>query len=104
MTYDVEISDKAFEDIESRFEFLSRVSKPSARRWYQRLRKAFVSLTRFPARCPLAPEDETSKSTIRQLVHGKRPHQERILFEVRDKTVYILRVRHGRQDTLTDVS
>ena len=35
------------------------------------------------------------------MFYGKRRNTYRILFEVRGNVVYILRVRHGRQDFLT---
>ena len=100
MTYDIEISERAYSDLESVIDFLKVQSRPSAHRWYVRIRNAFVSLQRFPARCSLATDLGLPGRTIRQLFHGKRPHVYRILFEVRAQTVFILRVVHGKQDQL----
>ena len=100
MSFTVEITTPALAEIEETFEFLARNSRPVALRWYQRLRAAFESLQHHPERCPLAPEDEWYDGVLRQLLHGKRRHVYRILFEVREQTVYILRVRHGRQELL----
>lgn len=100
MSFSVEITAPALAEIEETFAFLMRHSHPAAVRWYNRLRVAFESLRHQPVRCPLAPEDDWYDGVLRQLLHGKRRHVYRILFEVRAKTVYILRVRHGRQDLL----
>lgn len=53
-----------------------------------------------PERCGLAPENEWFPGELRQLLYGKRRGVYRILFEVRDTTVYILRVRHGARKLL----
>lgn len=100
MKFTVEIASLALAEIERTFAFLARHSLPSAVRWHERLRMAFETLHEHPNRCPLAPEDEWYDGTLRQLLYGKRPHVYRILFEVRGTTVYIHRVRHGRQDLL----
>ncbi len=101
MSHEVEIASKALAEIEETFEFLADISPEMADRWYRRIRAAIESLQLHPERCPLAPEDEWYDGTLRQLLHGKRSHVYRILFEIRGKFVYILRVRHGRQDLLS---
>lgn len=98
----VEITARALEEIEETVAFLAHRSTPTAARWYQRLRTAIDSLHHHPERHPTAPEDEWYDGTLRQLLHGKRPHVYHVLFEVRGKVVYILRVRHGRQDLLAE--
>ena len=100
MNYDIEISDRAYADLEQQIDFLSRKSRLSAKRWYQRLRTTLLTLRRFPARCPVAPESDDCDGIVRHLFHGKRPHIYRILFDVRGKTVYILRIIHGKQARL----
>jgi plasmid stabilization system protein ParE len=52
-----------------------------------------------PERWPEAPEAEWHEG-LRQLLHGKRRHLHRILFEIRGQLVVVLRVRHGAQDFL----
>jgi plasmid stabilization system protein ParE len=100
VNYAVEITASALAEIEGTFAFLAKHSHPAAVRWYERLRNAFESLQHQPGRCPLAPENDWYEGVLRQLLHGKRRNVYRILFEVRGKTVCIIRVRHGRQDLL----
>lgn len=98
--YQVEITPLALAEIDETLAFLSAHSRPMAIRWYQRLRTAIESLIHNPDRCPPAPENEWYEGFLRQLLHGKRPHVYRILFEVQGNVVRILRVRHARQDLL----
>lgn len=100
MKYDVEITNRAYRDLEHTIDFLCLNSRTMARRWYQRIRSAFITLQQFPSRCPIAPESRNPNRTIRQLFHGKRPHVYRILFEIKGRTVWILRVVHGKQQSL----
>lgn len=89
----IEIAPRALAEIDETMEFLARRSPAMAERWYLRLRAAFESLQHHPDRHPLAPEDEWFDGTLRQLLHGKKPHIYRILFEIRARTVFVLRVR-----------
>jgi plasmid stabilization system protein ParE len=100
VSFSVEIAAPALAEIEETLAFLAKHSVPAAERWYSRIRAAFESLRHEPERCQLAPENDWYVGALRQLLHGKRRHVYRILFEVRGKTVYILRVRHGRQNLL----
>ena len=59
-----------------------------------------ISLTRFPLRCPLAPESQFFSQEIRQRRFGKRGRRYRILFNIENGTVNILFVRHYAQDWL----
>jgi toxin ParE1/3/4 len=93
----VEIAPRALAEIDETMEFLARRSPAMAERWYLRLRDAFESLRHHTDCHPTAPEDEWFDGTLRQLLQGERPHVYRILFEIRGRTVSILRVRHGRQ-------
>lgn len=53
------------------------------------------SLQVFPQRCPLAPESKSLNAEIREIFHGRRQHNYRILFSVREREVHVLHVRHG---------
>src|SRR5262249_23120449 len=75
-------------------------SRAAAVRWHGQLLEDVRSLENNPERCGLAPESEWYPGEIRQLLHGKRRGVYRVLFEVRGKTVYILRVRHSDQTLL----
>jgi toxin ParE1/3/4 len=99
MSFYVTIARKAAREIEGQYSWLAERSKAIALRWQNSLLEAIESLERNPERCPEAPEAEWYKG-VRQLLHGKRPHIYRILFEIRKPTVVVLRVRHGAQDLL----
>ena|SRR5688572_16982711 len=85
----------ALADMESAYEWIAERSPLNAERWKQRLLKTIDSLELFPARCGLAPEAQLLGREIRQLLFGKRRGIYRILFEIRDDEVVVLRIRHG---------
>ena len=100
MAFSVEISDRAFDDLEQSIAYIAARSRVSASRWYQAIRTAIASLQHNPDRCPQAREAEWYGQSLRELLHGKRSNTYRILFEVRGSVVYILRIRYSRQDGL----
>ena len=101
-THTVEITAQALAEVEMFFDQIAVRSPQAAVRWHERWRMAFASLQTLPERCPLAPENEWHPVTLRQHFTGKRQNTYRILFEVVGNVVYIVRVRHGRQDLLTE--
>lgn len=103
MTYAVLITPTALAEVQEAYEWLAEQSPPAAERWRAALLDAVQSLETLPTRCSLAPESEWLGREIRQLLHGKRRGVYRILFEIRRKTVYVLRVRHGARELLDDV-
>jgi plasmid stabilization system protein ParE len=66
-------------------------------RWFLNLEQAIQSLSHFPERCGLAPENDRFPFEVRQLLYGRRPHVYRILFRIDQDTVYVLHIRHGRR-------
>lgn len=62
-----------------------------AQRYHQKLQQAFEFLAENPFAGPKRPE---LKSAIR--IHPAGAHI--VLYTVRDNDIYILRVRHGRED------
>jgi plasmid stabilization system protein ParE len=99
MSFRVAIARKAAREIEGQYHWLAERSRAAADRWRDGLIEAIGSLEENPERCPEAPEAEYHEG-LRQLLHGKRRHVYRILFEVRGDTVVVLRVRHAAQDLL----
>ena len=82
---------------------IENVSHAVAARWYDGLIKKIDSLRHRPLRCPLAAENDKFIEEIRELLYGtsgKRRHKHRILFTIRDETVYVLYVRHTAHDEL----
>jgi mRNA-degrading endonuclease RelE of RelBE toxin-antitoxin system len=53
-----------------------------------------------PLRC-VAPENDALAEEIRQLSYGKSRNKYRILFTIREDTVFVLHVRHSSQVPLT---
>lgn len=65
-------------------------------RWFDEADEAILSLSDFPYRCALAPEDEEFEEEIRHLIVGSY----RVLFTVQQDEVHVLHVRHDRRDIL----
>ncbi len=101
MTARVEITRTAANEVARRYADMAAQSRRGAARWQAGLLAAVESLADNPERCPEAPEAEWYGPGLRELYYGKRRNTYRILFEIRDRVVYILRVRHGRQDYLS---
>ena len=62
----------------------------------RRLHERLQSLTRMPEAWGLAPENEFSRHEVRQMLFRNY----RILFAVRERTVFIQTVRHGAREFL----
>ena len=99
MSFRVVIARRAKREIQDYDDWLGQRSPAAAQRWRNSFLKAVTSLEDNPEGCPEAPEAEYHAG-LRQLLHGKRRQVHRILFEVRDDTVVILRVRHAAQNLL----
>lgn len=77
-------------------------SRSEAGRWAIEIEDALDGLADDPERHPLCDEAECFGLAVRQLNFGLgRRASHRILFEVRDERVVILRVRHVAQDSLS---
>lgn len=95
MKYQVVVTAMALAEVQEAYDWLAQRAPQAAERWRESLLQAAESLESFPKRCGLAPESTHFQREIRQLLHGKRRGIYRILFEIRDDTVVVLRVRHG---------
>jgi hypothetical protein len=60
-----------------------------------------ATLQEKPQRCTLAVEHEIFLEEVRQLLYGKSKNIYRVLFAIRQTTVYVLYVRHSAQAPLT---
>jgi plasmid stabilization system protein ParE len=99
-TYQIILQPEAYEGMESAYQYIEQDSPERARVWATGLMTAINSLSTFPARCPLTPEDEFFAQEIRQLLYGKGRGMYRVLFTIKGNTVSILHIRHGAQQTL----
>jgi plasmid stabilization system protein ParE len=98
MAFRVEPTAQTQHDLDGILEWLLEQGAGEAGlRWFFKLEEAIASLSELPHRCPLAPEDKEFPFEVRQLVHGRKPHQYRVLFTIDGDTVVILHIRHGRR-------
>jgi plasmid stabilization system protein ParE len=101
MAFRVEVTSQAEQDADTILEWLlSQHAGEAGLRWFMRLREAIYSLAEMPGRCPLAPENASVPSEMRQLLYGRKPHVYRILFTIEGDVVYVLRIRHGHRQHL----
>ena len=101
MAFRVETTAEADRDADAILEWLwSRQAGDTGIRWFLALEDAIASLSTFPERCPLAPENARFPYEVRQLLYGRKPHVYRILFTIEKETVYVLHIRHGRRQRL----
>jgi plasmid stabilization system protein ParE len=101
MTFQVEITSRATAQIEQAYSWYREQTPDFADRWFKGLVNAIATLQEQPRRCTLAIEHKIFPEEVRQLLHGKSKHIYRVLFTIRDTTVYLLYVRHSFQAPLT---
>jgi plasmid stabilization system protein ParE len=101
MTFQVELTPIAEIQIEQAYQWYRDRNPQFADRWFRSLMNAIATLQEKPQRCALAVEHEIFPEEVRQLLHGKSKNIYRVLFAIRDMTVYILYVRHSAQAPLT---
>lgn len=101
MRYRIQLSDKAEIDVDAVLAwFRDQRATEAGRRWFADMWTVLDTLERNPDRCSLAPESEKSETHVYELLFGRRRTKYRILFEIYDGTVHILRVRHSARDRL----
>ena len=99
-TYRVIIQPNAEAELEAAYQYRYERAPQAAAGWFAGIAEAINSLAQFPARCPLAPENEYFAEEIRQLLYGARRDVFRILFTMQGDTVHVLHIRHGAQQYL----
>ena len=75
--------------------YVDEIAKDSinnALKWYRDLMDEIHSLDKLPARCPYADEMIYHDFEIRNLIFGNY----RILFRIKNQTVQVLHVKHGK--------
>ena len=95
MSYTVVITDTAWAEIEEAYEWLAARSGTAAQKWKLGLLDLITRLERFPFASSVAPETDYFGREIRELLYGRRQHKYRILYEVKQDMVIVLRIRHG---------
>lgn len=101
MTFQVELTPIAEAQIEKAYCWYRERNPEFADSWFRGLMNAIAKLQEKPQRCVLAVEHEIFPEQVRQLLYGKSKNIYRVLFAIRDTTVYVLYVRHSAQAPLT---
>jgi plasmid stabilization system protein ParE len=93
MEFRVELSPRAFNDIDGLIAHIQQGSSSGAEHFRRRLLTKIGNLAHFPRGYSRAPEDAHCSFEVRQTFVGRY----RILFTIRDQDalVYVLTVRHG---------
>jgi len=81
----------AQKDLGRIYSHISEESFSKARTFILKLEEKIRSLSTFPERSPLIPENEFLGTNYRHLIHKKY----RVIYRVEGKNVFILRVIHG---------
>ena len=98
MKYDVVIQPLAIHQLEETYEWiLNSSSERAAAKWYNGLIDTIVSLEHNPKRAMVAPEGSVLAEEIRVVLHGRGHNIYRIYFTIKDHTVQVLQIRHGRR-------
>jgi plasmid stabilization system protein ParE len=98
MAFRVKQTDNATHDLDAILQWLlAQEAGETGVRWFRKLKDAVASLSEFPERCVIAPENKDFPFEVRQLLYGRKPHQYRVLFTIDVDMVVILHIRHGRR-------
>ncbi len=101
MAWIVEITPVAEAQILEAYNWYEERNPEFADSWFRGLMNTIATLQEKPLRCNLAIEHEIFPEQVRQLLYGKSKNIYRVLFTIRDTTVYILYVRHSSQAPIT---
>jgi len=93
VAYHVSLTVRAQRDLQAIYEYVHAGESVTARRWYDGLKRAILSLEQHPRRCPATSENRN----VRHLLYGHKSYVYRVLFRVREKNkrVNVLHVHHG---------
>jgi plasmid stabilization system protein ParE len=98
MAFRVKQTAEADHDLDVILEWLmTRQAGETGLRWLDGLKETIGSLSELPHRCSLAPENVVFPFEVRQILHGRKPHQYRMLFTIDADMVIVLHIRHGRR-------
>ena len=101
MNYKVLVFPSAVADLDAAYSYAAKHAPMTAARWLERFQSAIDGLTVNPTAWPLAHESVRTKLALREMLFGKRPNVFRVVFEIVDAEVHVLRIRRGAQRWLT---
>ena len=101
MTYRVDVTARAARDLTRIYRRIQAEHSQQARAWFNELEALIHRLDEHPSRGAETPENPT----LRQLLHGKKPHLYRVIYEINahGQKVSVLHIRHGAQAAFTRV-
>lgn len=93
MAYTVKVTPRAERDIAQLYDTVNAEHSEAAMKWYRGLKHAILTLEEHPNRCPVTPENRTT----RHLLYGRKPRIYRVIFRIleKQKQVEVLHIRHG---------
>ena len=101
MQYQVRLTEKAERDIGSVLRwFRDQSAEAAGAKWIARLLAAVDSLESLPERCGLAAESVDIGVEVRELLVGRGRGKYRVVFQIRERTVHVLRVWHSARDSI----
>jgi plasmid stabilization system protein ParE len=100
MAFLVRLTQTAKVEIDTAYSWLREQNPVYADKWFREMMDTIASLQEKPLRCALAPENDVLTEEIRQLLYGKLKNKYRILFAIREDTVFVLHIRHSSQAPL----
>jgi len=100
MTFEVVIHEAAHEDIRQVLAYFHQVDAVTMMDWFVRLHERIQTLDEFPRRFPLIEEGEDLGLALRVCPFGSGRGAWKILYEVRDTEVHVVRIRRANRDRL----
>jgi plasmid stabilization system protein ParE len=100
MAFPVRVTQTARSEIDTAYSWLRQRNPVYADKWFRELMNTIATLQEKPLRCALAPENDSFTEEIHQLIYGKSRNKYRILFSIREDTVFVLHIRHSSQAPL----
>ncbi len=105
MAFRVEISPRAFNDLDEIAEYIKqRSSFEQAEKWFNGIIAAIRSLEHLPHRCLVAEESEELGQEVRVLLYGKRDRRYKVYYSVQESPLHRYRPRISREALGTEKS
>lgn len=107
MAFRVEISPRAFNDLDEIARYIKRQSSfERAEEWFNGIMTALRTLEDLPRRCRVADESQALGREVRLLLYGNRNRKYKVYYSIRQKTpstgtVQVFHVRHWARKSLT---
>ncbi len=106
MAFRVEISPRAFDDLDEIARYIKEQSSfGQAEEWFNGIIAAMRTLEDLPQRCPVADVSKEVGQEVRLLLYGRRNRKYKVYYSIRQKTpstgtVQVFHVRHWARKSL----